>query len=85
MPPKNIAENEITPWNTVHIDLIGPYTVKVKQNQPGGTTKEVYFKLTCMTFINTSTGWFKILEFPYYDFKEVQIGNTNYINNPQLE
>ena len=30
LPPKNISENEITPWNTVHIYLIVPYTVKVK-------------------------------------------------------
>ena len=54
--PKSIAENEMTPWNTVYIDLIFTYTVKVKHNQLGGTIKEVYLHLTCMTFIDPSTG-----------------------------
>ena len=56
LPPNNIAENEMTPWNTVHIELIGPYTVKFKQTQPGGSIKEVDFHITCMAFIDPSTG-----------------------------
>ena len=75
----------MTACNTVHIDMIGPYTVKFKHNQSGGTIKEFCLHLTCMNFINPSTGWFEIAEVPYYDFKEVQIGNTNYINKISSE
>jgi hypothetical protein len=29
LPPKDIGE--LQPWHTVHVDLIGPYTVTAKQ------------------------------------------------------
>ena len=80
MFPKNMTENKITPCNTVHIYLIGPYTIKLNHTQPGGAIKEVDFHLTFMTFIDPSTGWLTIVEVPYYDSKEFQIVNTNYIN-----
>ena len=50
----------MTPWNRVHIDLIGPYTVKVKHTQLGGTMKEFDLHLTCITLIDPSTGWLEI-------------------------
>ena len=39
LPPKNIGE--LVPWETVHTDLIGPYTITTNQLQPGGKVKEV--------------------------------------------
>ena len=77
-PMTNIAR--LQPWNTVHIDLIGPYTKTVKQHQPGNTVKEVDLHLTCMTFIDPSTGWFEIAQVPYFDMDNVKIGDTEYID-----
>ena len=53
----------------MHIDLIGPYKIKFKHNQPGGTIKEVDLQLTYMTLIDPSTSWSEITEVPYYDSK----------------
>ena len=39
VPAKTIED--LTPWRTVHIDLIGPYSITAKQTQPGGKIKEV--------------------------------------------
>ena len=78
LPPMDIAR--LTPWNTVHIDLIGPYKKKVKQHQPGNTIKEVDLELTCMTFIDPSTGWFEIVQVPYFDMDNVNIGDQQYID-----
>ena len=78
LPPMNIAR--LQPWNTVHIDLIGPYTKMVKQHQPGNIVKEVDLHLTCMTFIDPSTGWFEIAQVPYFDMDSVKIGDTKYID-----
>ena len=74
----NIAE--LTPWNMVHIDLIGPYTKTVQQHQPGNVIKEIDLNLTCMTFINPCTGWFEIAQVPYLDIEEIKIGNKEYID-----
>ena len=74
----NIARLQL--WNTVHIDLIGPYTKMVKQHQPGNIVKEVDLHLTCMTFIDPSTGWFEIAQVPYFDMDNVKIGDTEYID-----
>ena len=69
------------PWNMVHIDLvIGPYTKTVKQHQRGNTVKEIDLHLTCMTFIDPSTGWFEIAQVPYFDIDNVKIGDTEYID-----
>ena len=35
LPHKNIAE--LKPWDSVHVDLIGPYSKSIRQQQPGGT------------------------------------------------
>ena len=51
LPPKK-AEPAI-PWNRVNVDLIGPYTVRMK-----GSRKKV--QLRAMTMIDPTTGWFEI-------------------------
>ena len=53
LPPK-VAE--VTPWDTLCIDLIGPYTVKEE-----GSKK---WTLQCLTMIDPATGWFEIAEIP---------------------
>ena len=78
LPPKNLAE--LKPCHIDHIDLIGPYTKKVKQHQPDNIFKDIYLQLCCMTFIDPATGWFEITEVPYYDTEEVRLGNNTYIS-----
>jgi len=62
----------LTPWQTVHTDLIGPYTITAKQIQPDGTTKEKEFHLTCMTMIDPVTGWFEIVEVPNFIIEDIK-------------
>lgn len=57
--PKDIGQ--LRPWNKVHIDLVGPYSIKAHQQQPHiegeePSTKEVELKLTAMTFVDPATG-----------------------------
>jgi hypothetical protein len=63
VPAKSIED--LVPWRTVHIYLIGPYTVTAKQLQPEGETKEVDLPLTAMTMVDPVTGWFEIVQVPY--------------------
>ena len=53
LPPK---EAEIIPWDTLCIDLIGPYKIE-RKNKPDLT-------LWCLTMIDPATGWFEIAELP---------------------
>jgi hypothetical protein len=78
LPPKDIGQ--LTPWHTVHVDLIGLYTKTVKKIQPGGTVTEVDLYLTCMAFIDPATGWFEITQVPYYDLDQVKVQNQEYID-----
>jgi hypothetical protein len=59
LPPK---EAEIIPWDTVCIDLIGPYKIGKKKNK---TT------LHCLTMIDPATGWFEIIEVPNKQTDEI--------------
>ena len=43
-------EAEVTPWDTLFIDLIGPYQLKQTKNQTG--------MLWALTIIDPATGWF---------------------------
>ena len=72
LPPKNMRE--LTSWSTVHIDLIGPYTVTAQQNQPGSTTRtqEVELHLTYMTMLDQATGWFEIVEVPSFIVEDMK-------------
>ena len=77
-PAKTIEE--LVPWRTVHIDLIGPYSITAKQTQPGGEIKEVELKLTAMTMVDPATGWFEMVEVPYYNAEDVINNENNYID-----
>ena len=70
VPPKNVGT--LVPWDTVHTDLIGPYTVTTNQYQVDGSTREVTLQLTCMTMLDPVTGWFEIVEVPQYIAQELQ-------------
>jgi Integrase zinc binding domain len=50
--PEKEAESE--PWERLCVDLIGPYTVKQKYNEP--------LRLWCVTMIDPATGWFEMKE-----------------------
>ena len=78
LPPKEV--DKLTPWHTVHIDLIGPYTVSTKQHAPGGEVIDVELHLTCMTFVDPATGWFEITQVPYFSVDDVRQGNVEYIS-----
>ena len=80
LPPKNIAE--LKPWDTVYVDMIGPYSQSIIQQHPGGTIIRNNASLTCMTMIDPATGWFKIVKIPMFELEEVTIGNDEYIDKP---
>ena len=61
----------LQPWDTVHTDLVGPYSVTTQQYQPDGSQKEVTLQLTCMTMLDPATGWFEIVEVPSYIVEEL--------------
>ena len=54
LPPKQV-EN-LVPWDTVCVDLVGPYSIKATQLQQDNSTKEIDLKLIAMTFIDPATG-----------------------------
>ena len=56
LPPK-IAQ--VVPWNQVCVDLIGPYTIKVKD--------KTILDFMCLTMIDPATSWFEIVELPNKD------------------
>ena len=70
VPPKNVGT--LQPWDTVHTDLIGPYSITTQQFQPDGSQKEVTLQLTCMTMLDPVTGWFEIVEVPSYITNQVK-------------
>ena len=53
LPPKQVS---MIPWETVCIDLVGPYTVTDKTGNDR--------TLLAMTFVDPATGWFEITEIP---------------------
>ena len=73
LPARSVGE--LIPWQTVHTDLIGPYSITAKQFQTDGTIVEKELSLTCMTMIDPVTGWFEIVEIPSYIV--VDIKNKN--------
>jgi len=78
LPPKNIGKLE--PWKQVHVDLIGPYSLRVQQEQPGQVVQWTELQLVCMTFLDPATGWFEIAEVPYFDMKDIKQGNKQVID-----
>ena len=71
LPPKEAEE--MNPWHTVCVDLIGPYSVKAKIRQLDNTIKTNEIKLVCMTLIVPATGWFEIKEVPLVDQSSARI------------
>lgn len=78
LPPKIMEESKR--WDTVHVDLIGPYTVHINQRLPDGKLSRKEVQLTCMTMIDPATGWFEIAEVPSFNIDDVRKGNTQYID-----
>ena len=54
------------PWDTVCVDLVGPYTV----TDHTGTDHT----LMAMAFIDPATGWFEIAKLPNKEKSSVRIG-----------
>ena len=79
LPHKNIAELKL--WDTVHVDLIGPYIKYIRQQHLDGAIINNNVSLSCTTMIDHATGWFEIFEVPTYDLDEVMGGNYEYIDN----
>jgi hypothetical protein len=52
-PPKTITSN---PWECLYVDLIGPYTLKDKDN--------LQIDFMALTMINPASTWFEIAELP---------------------
>ena len=73
MPTKNIAE--LKPWDSMHVDLIGPYRKSIRQQQPGGAVISKNYSMTWMNMIEPDTGWFVIIEIPTFNLDEVTSGN----------
>ena len=78
LPPKILGE--MKRLDTVHVDLIGPYSVTINQRQPNGAMRKKEVQLTCMTMIDPATGWFEIAEVPSFDIEDIRRGNTQSID-----
>jgi hypothetical protein len=65
LPPKEI--DTLIPWDSVHIDLKGPYHITALQNKPGLKTELTDFRLLLMTMVDPATGWFEVAQVPIYD------------------
>ena len=50
-----VKEAEATPWDRLSVDLIGPYTIERKGQEP--------LTLQELTMINPVTNWFEIVEY----------------------
>ena len=70
LPPKQIGR--LTPWKTVHVDLIGPYSIHIRQTTIEEKIIEKEVKLMCMTMIDPASGWFEIAEVPSIDIEELK-------------
>ena len=46
----------MVPWKSVSANLIGPYTIKAKD--------DTVLDFMCLTMIDPATGWFEIVELP---------------------
>ena len=53
LPPK---QDEKNPWDTLCVDLIGPYTIPQKGKE--------LLKLWCLKMIYPTTGWFEMAQIP---------------------
>ena len=51
----------------IHVDLLGPYSKFIRQQQPGGAIVNNNVSLTCVTMIDPATGCFETIEVPMFD------------------
>ena len=70
IPTKIVGDED--PWTSVHIDLIGPYSIKARKRLSDDTIVDNEYNLTCMKFLDPVTDWFKIAEVPQYLIKEIK-------------
>ena len=70
---------EIKPWDTVHVNLIVPYSKSIRQQQPCGAIITNNFILACMMMIYPSTGWFEVVEVLKFDLNGVTCNNVEYV------
>ena len=75
LPPNNIANLKL--WDTMYVDLIGPYSKYIRQHQTGGSVIKNNVSLACMTILDPIMGWFEIFKMPIYDLDEVM--GSNYL------
>ena len=78
LPHKNISELKL--WDSVHVDLMGPYRNYIRKQQPGDTIISNNDSMTCIMMINPAIGWFEIVDISTYNLNEVTSGNDEYID-----
>ena len=61
LPTKQVVD---TPWHTLCVDLIGPYTIKGKD--------KTVLDFMCLTMIDPASGWFEVVQLP----TEVLLGDS---------
>ncbi len=64
LPPKTVITN---PWECLWVDLIGPYTLKGKDN--------LQIDFMALTMINPASSWFEIVELPVVEWQHWQTVN----------
>ena len=62
------------------MNLIGPYSNSIRQNQLSGTIIQNNASLTYMKMIGPAMGWFEIAKLLTYDIDKVTGGNDDYID-----
>ena len=62
----------------MHANLIGMYVDTIRQHQIGAAIIPNKLSLDCITMINPTTGWFKIVQLPCFDLEEITAKNNEY-------
>ena len=65
----------------MHVDLIGPYRMPIRQHQLGGAINKNNVNLTQMTMVKSAMVCFEIEKVPTFDFNEVTFDNDEYVDN----
>ena len=60
LPPKEVTERDVTPWETVCVDVIGPYSIPIKRRTTTESIVQQTAKLTALTMIDPATAWFEV-------------------------
>ena len=78
IPPKNVGT--LIPWETVHVDLIGLYSLTTRQYQSDGLVQSKTLQLTCMTMLDPILGWFEIAELLSYIVEDIKNNDKEFID-----